>query len=84
MLVDKTELRDDTGNIWELGYYVTESQKEGIYGIKIERTSKNSVTETEETFGITISYEEAKEWAHMMAEGKVTPITLHDIVDDLC
>lgn len=81
--IDSSTLRGEEGTEWELKYYVGTLETNPItYSIKIERCSPGE-TLTEETGGITTSYEEAEKWAKIMAKGSVTPISLHDIVDDL-
>jgi len=70
---------DELGSNWDLSYYIqTEnSEDQTFYGIKIERTS------SEETKGITKSYEQAEKWARAMAAGALSPLALHDYIDDL-
>lgn len=65
---------------WELKYYVRELEE--VFGVRIERHGAGEVI-SEETCGITASYEEAQRWVRKMAEGGVTPLTLHAIVDDM-
>ena len=48
------------------------------YGLKITNTNGQS----EETLGITHSYEEAEAWASKLALAQATPTSLHDLVDD--
>ena len=94
--VDKMMIDNETGSTWELNYYVLEIGK--AYGIKIERyaagdrdaagdraTGGKAATEivSEETSGITYSFEDAQKLARKLARGKVTPIGLHEVVDDL-
>ena len=81
--IDRAEIRTEVGGVWELKYYVKEIGK--VYGIKIERHSRQEEAETvsEETEGITPSYEKAQKLAQKLARGMVTPISLHDVVDDL-
>ena len=86
--IDRAEMKDENGTVWELGYYVRSFNDSGggqdVYGIKIERVNiPVGCKESEETYGITRSFEEAEMWAKKMAAGTVTPVTLHDIVDDL-
>lgn len=93
--VSEGSLQDETGFTWEMGYYVKSisiDTAEGgdslpvVYGIKIERVNQSQPIKqiiSEETDGITDSYEEAEKWAILMAHGGVTPLHLHDAVDDL-
>ena len=80
-IITSREITDTTGQLKQLYYYV--KQFDSSYGIKITCKSDNSPTYSESTFGITHSYEQAVEWVTLMAANEVTPITLHDIVDDL-
>lgn len=89
-------LADEQGSKWELIYYVQifDDASTGLitYGIKIERcchgkNQKNNQEKiqlnSEETLGLTHSYEEAQSWAQKLANGAVTPVCLHDVIDDL-
>lgn len=78
--IEKVNIQSETGSIWELKYYVQELGK--AYGLKIERYAAGE-TVSEETCGITLSYEEAESMARKLAKGTVTPLSLHDVVDDL-
>ena len=81
--VATANLADDTGGVWELGYYVKEFNSHNgdvVYGIKIERYTDGK---REETMGITSKYAEAEQWAITMANGMVTPFGLHDLIDEL-
>ena len=109
LLADKAELKNETGSVWELRYYVKEFDE--VYGIKIERYATGepaselapklapklasevasggaaevavvSKVVSEETRGIMPTYEAAKKLAQKLAAGAVTPMTLHDVVDD--
>ena len=84
--VGNSELKDETGNIWELGYYVrtfNEEQGQVVYGLKIERSDADNQKMSESTCGLTSSYEEAEGIAMQLLEGTVTPMSLHAVVDDL-
>ena len=76
---------DVAGTKWDLNYKVI--NVDGAYGIRIEKSSQGLAAKKEiiyeETGGITHSQQEAEAWLHKMAEGRVTPISLHDIVDEL-
>ena len=82
-MIERADLQDEYGSKWELKYYVQShaGEKEKTYGIKVERCGKDGMI-SEETFGVTASYEEAASWVRKMANGKVTPLTLHDVVDN--
>jgi len=83
-ILEKTKLADDRGAIWELGYYVQifdDGVGDTFYGIKIEKTGTgNSISE--ETCGLTYSYQQVECWVRKLASGTVMPSSLHDIVDD--
>ena len=88
--VEMMELTDEMGKKWELKYYVWGMN--ASYGIKIERCSKEietgqlgdaSAKMSEETCGLTSSYEEAEKWVRSMADYTVTPFSLHAVVDDI-
>ena len=83
--VTTAEITDDMGKITKLGYYVCLFEKDGYptaYGIKIESYSNGKFSK-EETCGLTRSYEEAESWVRKLANGVTTPLTLHDIIDDM-
>ena len=83
--LESMRLTDDGGVVWELEYYVQIFDDEvgnTFYGIRIEKVgAEKSISE--ETCGLTHSYEEVEYWIRKLAAGTVTPSSLHDIVDDL-
>ena len=82
-----TKWTDTEGSEWEFIYYILtfENKTEpNTYGIKVERRSdKPAVEMSEETGGLTFSYEEAESWVRIMEANAVGPISLHEIVDEL-
>jgi len=80
----KAVLRDDFGGRWDLRYYVAtiENADKVTYGIKIERDVQDEKN-SEETMGLTHSFEEAEAWSQKLAAGLVTPLCLHEVIDDL-
>jgi len=79
-LVGNAELRGEDEKRWKLLYYI--SLDGAVYSIKIERVGSDG-TLTEETGGLTYSHSEAEAWVKMLIKGTVTPLTLHEVVDDL-
>jgi len=82
--LENMQLTDDKGVVWELEYYVqifNEQVENPFYGIKIEKTGGEKRI-SEETCGLTHSYEKVECWVRKLAAGTVTPSSLHDIVDD--
>ena len=84
---EELQMLDEGRGSIELTYFVrTFDEYEGqtAYGIKIEgRNAGSSDYISEETLGITFSYEEAVEWIHMLADGKATPTHLHALEAEL-
>ena len=77
-------LTDEIGIMRELEYYIQifdDDVGNTFYGIKIEKTEAGNRI-SEETCGLTHSYEKAECWVRKLAAGTVTPTSLHDIVDD--
>lgn len=75
----------ENGMTCELGYHIltfNQADTPAAYGIRVEKSDVAGITSSEETFGLTHSYEEAEAWLQKLAAGRVTPLTLHDIVDD--
>ena len=82
-MLEKVKMHDESGGTWELGYFIQKFMGDDVvYGIKIEKRAPDGRNESQETCGLTTSYEEAEGWVRKMAKGQVTPIALHDIVDD--
>jgi len=84
--IGRVELADQEADILDLGYYVQafdDTKGRVVYGIKIEKTDTIGNTSSEETWGLTYSYDEAEGWARKMAAGTVTPLSLFAITDDL-
>jgi len=83
--VIRGSLIDQTGIKWELNYKLIEL--DGAYSIGIEKSGQGKAVKREiiyeETKGLTYNKQEAEAWLHKLAAGRVTPISLHDIVDDL-
>jgi len=72
---------------WELHYLICcqpgKSNEKG-YGLKITSRSlcKQATGYEAETEALTHSYAQAHTWAQQLAQNGVTPLTLHDVVDD--
>lgn len=87
--IESRTMTDESDRLWELEYCVRKFDiRTGnvFYGIKIEqRPVNNSLTDevvSEESGGLTYSYEEAEKWVKQLAAGGVMPSTFHDHVDD--
>ena len=82
--LEQAELADGEGGQWKLEYYIR--IYEGavaleVYGIKIKRIGPDGSL-SEATPGLTHSYKEAKNWLKILAASKVTPLSLHDTIDE--
>ena len=68
------------GEQYGIHYFVLQIMEDNhqSYGLKITSTNGQS----EETIGLTHSYEEAEAWASKLAIAQATPLSLHDLVDD--
>ncbi len=64
-------------------FYLHKTQKI-MYGIAIEQTMQNKPTEIETIENITYDLNIAYETIKLMSENMVTPVTMLDVLDDLC
>ena len=87
--IESRKMTDEGGKLWWLDYYVRKFDiKTGdrFYGIKIEQRPADSslpaMPVSEETKGLTYSYEEAENWVRQLAAGEATPATFHGHIDD--
>ena len=82
LLIEVVELTTGADIKWNLLYYVKVLADGKAYGMKIERQGHDGIL-SESTGGLTRSYEQDVDWIRLLARGKVTPWTLHAVVDDL-
>lgn len=86
-LESEQSLELETGGTANLSYYLLEKRGADkndctFYGIQIEKREGEKV-EIETADGISSSREIVCQILHMMAQNKVTPMTMIEVVDDL-
>jgi len=58
-------------------YYLLEEEQEGSYGVRIELGDESASVE-----GLSPSRRRVEALAEALVRGRVTPVTLRDVVDD--
>ena len=76
--IGKEGIVSEEGLAWDLLYYIV--LKEGAYSIKVDRVGEDG-TLTDETAGLTDSYNEAEALVKRLMKGSVTPVCLDQVVD---
>ena len=83
--ITKTTLHTDEGELWNLDYHLLtiDGGESTVYGLRVVKSTPEGVpAESEETLGITDSYEEVMSMITDFANGSVPPVVLFEMVDE--
>ena len=78
--VGNAEMRSEEKEDFKLLYYI--AVVGAAYGIKVEQVDTDGSLTMEESKGLTHSYNEVEALVKTFMKCAVTPITLHDVIDD--